>query len=402
MRNARVAISEVADINPRLTADQRPDDKEIVSFVPMASVSEETLAIEKPIDRQYTDVARGFTPFRRGDILIAKITPCFENGKMAFAKNLPCRLGFGSTEFHVLRPKQNLDGAYLFHLLRAPFIRKAGEMKMKGAAGQRRVPADFFAQLQIPLPPLAEQKRIAAILDAADTLRAKRREAIAQLDSFLQSTFVDMFGDPVRNEKGWEVKKLEDWLENIDSGWSPKCLERKANNDEWGVLKLGAVTWCEFDENEQKALPLDLKPRSELEVKRGDLLFTRKNTYDLIAAVVYVHNVRPYLMLSDLIFRLRLKHDINIEPMFLWKLLIEQNQRQTIQKLAGGAAASMPNISKAKLKSVILIHPPLPLQHKFATIVESVERQKARMQAHLAELDALFASLQARAFNGEL
>ena len=75
---------------------------------------------------------------------------------------------------------------------------------MKGVAGQRRVPAEFFSQLKIPLPPLAEQKRIAAILDAADVLRAKRRESLAQLDTLLQSTFLDMFGDPVTNPKGWE------------------------------------------------------------------------------------------------------------------------------------------------------------------------------------------------------
>ena len=76
---------------------------------------------------------------------------------------------------------------------------------MRGAAGQRRVPADFLASVQIPLPPLAEQKRIAGILDAADALRAKRREALAQLDTLLQSTFLDMFGDPVTNPKGWMV-----------------------------------------------------------------------------------------------------------------------------------------------------------------------------------------------------
>jgi type I restriction enzyme S subunit len=107
-------------------------------------------------------------------------------------------------------------------------------------------------------------------------------------------------------------------------------------------------------------------------------------------------------MLPDLIFRFRLKRDAEVEPKFLWRLLIEPHQRQTIQKLAGGAAGSMPNISKATLKTVKLIKPPIDLQRRFATIVESVERQKARLRAHLAEPDALFASLQTRAFNGEL
>ena len=259
-----------------------------------------------------------------------------------------------------------------------------------------------FAKMEIPLPPLTEQKRIAKILDTADALRAKRRETLAQLDTFLQSTFLDMFGDPVTNPKGWEVNVFDSWLDNLDSGWSPKCLVRKANDREWGVLKLGAVTRCEFNEAEQKALPPDLEPRPKIEVHQGDLLFARKNTHELVAAVAYVHDTRPNLMLSDLIFRLRLKLGAGVEPTFLWKLLAEPHQRQTIQKLAGGAAGSMPNISKAKLKTVKLIKPPLPLQTKFATIVKSVEQQKSRMKTHLTELDTLFASLQQRAFNGDL
>ena len=256
--------------------------------------------------------------------------------------------------------------------------------------------------LQIPLPPLAEQKRIAGILDAADALRAKRREALAQLDTLLQSTFLDIFGDPVTNPMGWEIEGFDNWLDNIDSGWSPKCLNREALIGEWGVLKLGAVTWCEFDDSDQKALPPSLAPRPELEVAPGDLLFTRKNTHDLIAAVAYVHKVRPRLMLSDLIFRLRLKSGIEMKPAFLWQLLIQPKQRQVIQKFAGGSAGSMPNISKAKLKTLKLIKPPFDLQHRFAAIVESVEHQKASQRAHLTELDTLFASLQSRAFRGDL
>jgi type I restriction enzyme S subunit len=254
----------------------------------------------------------------------------------------------------------------------------------------------------IPLPPLPEQKRIAAILDAADALRAKRRESIEQLDSLIQATFLEMFGDPVTNPKGWESGALGDWLEEIEGGWSPNCLDRSAVQNEWGVLKLGSVTWCSFDENEQKALPPEVAPRPELEIKSGDVLFSRKNTRDLVAAVAYVWNVRPRLMLPDLLFRLRLKDRHRINPIFLWQLLIHKRQRASIQSLAGGSAGSMPNISKAKLRYVQLIAPPHDLQTRFASIVESIEQQKARLKAHLVELDTLFGSLQSRAFNGEL
>ena len=293
---------------------------------------------------------------------------------------------------------ETVDSRFGNHWINAPDTRFRIRRLVNGI---HLYPKDV-ARLQIPLPPLAEQRRIAGILDAADALRAKRREALAQLDTLLQSTFLDMFGDPVANPMGWEIEGFDNWLDNIDSGWSPKCLNRKALIGEWGVLKLGAVTWCEFDDSGQKALPPSLAPRPELEVAPGDLLFTRKNTHDLVAAVAYVHKVRPRLMLSDLIFRLRLKSGIEMKPAFLWQLLIQPKQRQVIQRFAGGSAGSMPNISKAKLKTLKLIKPPLDLQHHFAAIAESVECQKARQRAHLAELDTLFASLQSRAFRGDL
>ncbi len=308
--------------------------------------------------------------------------------------------GFGAF-CKVLRPGPGIDPHYFGHYFRTASYRRVVS-QMASGANINNLRKEHLDNLRIPLPTPAEQKRIAAILDAADALRAKRREALAQLDTVLQSTFLDTFGDPVANPMGWDTETFENWLESIDSGWSPRCLNRRAEIDEWGVLKLGAVTWCEFDGSDQKALPPNLDPRPELEVAPGDLLFVRKNTHDLVAAAAYVHEVRPRLMLSDLIFRLRLKPGVGITPTFLWQLLIQPKQRRAIQRFAGGSAGSMPNISKAKLKTEELIRPPLELQHRFAAIVESVERQKASQRAHLSELDNLFGSLQSRAFRGNL
>ena len=107
-------------------------------------------------------------------------------------------VGFGATEFHVIRPlPHRADARYLLHYLRLERVRRDGERKMTGSAGQRRVPEYFLADLEIPLPDLAEQRRIAAILDKADELRAKRRAALAQLDTLTQAVFLDMFGDPI-------------------------------------------------------------------------------------------------------------------------------------------------------------------------------------------------------------
>ncbi|HEY9224284.1 MAG TPA: restriction endonuclease subunit S, partial [Variovorax sp.] len=212
-------LAEVAELNPPLGASLRDGDD--VSFMPMAAVDADSVTAVDRETRSYSEVSKGYTPFIDGDVLVAKITPCFENGKIAQAR-LSRRYGFGSTEFHVVRPRSDrVDARYLVHFLRQERIRKQGESRMTGSAGQRRVPEHFLAGLTIPLPPLPEQRRIAEILDKADALRAKRRAALAQLDSLTQSIFLDMFGDPATNPKGWPVDALRN-IADTTSGGTPK------------------------------------------------------------------------------------------------------------------------------------------------------------------------------------
>lgn len=289
---------------------------------------------------------------------------------------------------------------YVYHHLRC-FWSAANRFIQFGSA-TNYIRMGNFESYKIPIPPPNEQKQIAEILDRAEELRSKRREAIAQLDTLTQAIFLEMFGDPVSNLKGWKRLPFAELLINIDSGWSPVCLDRPVSGEEWGVLKLGAVTWCEYNSTENKALPLGVKPNPALEVKTGDLLFTRKNTYELVGACAIVRETPPRLLMSDLIFRFRLRADAAVNPYFLHQLLIYPTKRRNIQKLAGGSASSMPNISKAKLQTTLIELPPLNLQEEFARRVEAVEKLKAAHRASLSELDALFASLQHRAFRGEL
>ena len=137
-------------------------------------------------------------------------------------------------------------------------------------------------------------------------------------------------------------------------------------------------------------------------MKRGDLLFARKNTYELVAACALVRETPPRLLMSDLIFRLRLRAEAKIDSVFLHQLLIYPTKRGDIQRLAGGSAGSMPNISKSRLETTVIEVPPIELQHEFARRVSVVEKLKTAQRQSLAELDALFASLQHRAFRGEL
>lgn len=177
---SKTRLRHATAVNPSRSdalRDLSPDDR--VVFLPMEAVSS-TGQVRSDQRRLLQEVQSGFTHFRQGDVLVAKITPCFENGKGAFLQHLPTPVGFGSTEFHVLRPSQIIRGDYLYLVTSIPQFRVAGRDAMVGAAGQQRVPTDFIKNFVVPLPPLDEQAAIArycAHLDATVSrlLRTKRR-----------------------------------------------------------------------------------------------------------------------------------------------------------------------------------------------------------------------------------
>ena len=161
---AAARIGEIAQVNP--SSDGSSDgDNPAVSFVPMAAVEAETGVIELSRTRRLDDVRKGYRPFRERDVLFAKITPCMENGKMAVVPRLEHGLGFGSTEFHVLRPHREISPDYLYRLVSAVQFRRDAERHMTGAVGQRRVPTSYLADQLVRLPPTAEQRRVVAKID---------------------------------------------------------------------------------------------------------------------------------------------------------------------------------------------------------------------------------------------
>ncbi|TVM14230.1 hypothetical protein DPQ33_17710 [Oceanidesulfovibrio indonesiensis] len=158
----KVRLGKVAQINPKKSA--KPKDG-LVSFVPMEAVSE-TAHITSLTTRNYDEVSKGFSAFADNDVLVAKITPCFENGKGAQAANLVNGIGFGTTEFHVIRAKKDLYSRFIYYITNSYEFRFRGEANMQGSAGQRRVPTDFLKAYPIHLPPFEEQKSICARLDS--------------------------------------------------------------------------------------------------------------------------------------------------------------------------------------------------------------------------------------------
>lgn len=159
-----VRLSEAVEVNPKLDRSLLSDDLD-VSFVPMAAVEALSGGIDISTVRKYAEVKKGYTHFRDGDILFAKVTPCMENGKMAIARKLVNGVGFGSTEFHVLRPRAGIDARYIYYFVSSQTFRKEASGHMTGAVGLRRVPSAYLEEQLIPLPGIDEQREIVAELE---------------------------------------------------------------------------------------------------------------------------------------------------------------------------------------------------------------------------------------------
>jgi type I restriction enzyme, S subunit len=395
-----VAIGEVADINPVIPKELTNTPNKAVTFLPMAAISESGRIIA-PEERLISEVIKGYRYFEQGDVLLAKITPCMENGKAAFVENILHKVGFGSTEFHVLRPSSKIDGRYLFYMVWNPIFRSNAGQNMTGTAGQRRVPADFVKRYNIPLPPLEEQRRIAAILDKASAIRSKRFEAIRLTEELLRAVFLDMFGDPVTNPKGWEVKPMHKVIEKIEAGWSANGEEQPCKEDEWGVLKISAVTFGRFQPHENKVVK-NIPPNKSLIIpKKGDLLFGRANTRELVAATCLVEKNYERLFLPDKLWRL-IPNSKFANTEYLRFLLSEPKYRALLARKATGTSGSMLNVSQQKLLEMDAPIPHLNKQNNFAEVVWKIFGIRERLEVACNESNYIFNSLLHRAFRGEL
>ncbi|MEU1484544.1 restriction endonuclease subunit S [Streptomyces sp. NPDC005752] len=390
MTTHSVPLSELVEFNP--TPGRNFVGPEVVSFLGMADVSERGTTASGE-DREYSAVSKGYTPFRNGDILVAKITPCFQNGKIAQAR-INHDVGAGSTEFHVVRPRDGVDGRYVLRFLRQEWIRREGESRMTGSGGQRRVPEVYLRALKIPFPPLAEQKRIAAVLDQLDTLRAKRRDAITLLDDLTQSIFLDMFGNPATNSMGWPLGTVKEILESATYGTS----EKASLSGDVPVLRMGNVTSTgEIDMTNLKYLTIEQASEKYM-VRRGDVLFNRTNSAELVGKSA-IYRRDESVAYAGYLVRLRVDESNNPEYLaaYLNSAYAKAWFRAKCKSIVG-----MANINAKEVQAMRIAMPPLDLQMKFAESVKALESVKRAHRAHLAALDELFESLQQRAYSGQL
>ena len=298
-----------------------------------------------------------------------------------------------STGYCVLRPdKDKLDSRFLFHWVKTGVF----VQRMVDVAIGANYPAVSDAKVKaskIPLPALAEQKRIAGILDAADALRTKRREALAQFDTLLQSTFLDMFGDPVTNPMGWDTSALGEVGEVI-TGNTPSRKHPEYYGED--------IEWIKSDNINDPSFVLT-EAEERLSVAGKAVARTSPRGSILVTCIAGSPSCIGNAAIADreVAFNQQINAFVPGERIALWFAFgMFWVGKRLVQSASTSSMKGM--VSKSAFSTISIPIPPTSLQSRFAAIGESVEHQKASQRAHLAELDTLFTSLQSRAFRGDL
>lgn len=327
---------------------------------------------------------------KRGDIVIAASSGSLDVvGKAAPALD-DFDGGFGAF-CKVIRPNQKVDSKYLAHFFKTPEYRTIISSLAAGA-NINNLRSEHLDDLLVPLPSLPEQRRIAAILDEADALRTKRREALAQLDSLTKSVFIEMFGDPMTNPMGWDCKPFSE-IGKVVTGNTPS----RDMPDYYG----NAIEWIKSDNintphyyltkateglsNSGKAVGRTVPPFSILVTCIAGSPECIGNAAMTDREVAFNQQINAFVPTS-------------VDPHFIYAQILIG--KKLIQEASTNGMKGM--VSKSRFEKIMLMEPDLALQKKFAIRAQAIEALKASHVVSLTKLDALFASLQHRAFQGEL
>jgi len=389
-------LGDVVEINPRLIRGIAASQK--VSFVPMAAVDEIHGSIADRQVREFGTVSKGFPTFIDGDVLFAKITPCMENGKAAIASDLVNGVGAGSTEFFVLRPSQDVLPEYVFHFVRRLSFREACKANFTGSAGQQRVPRSYLEKVVLPLPPPAEQLRIARLLDRAVEIRRRADAARAKARAIIPALFLDMFGDPA---KDWSEATIDDILTKqanaIRTGPFGSQLKHSEFTDE-GVPVLGIdnVVDNEFKWAKPRHLPREkYEAFKRFRVFPGDVIVTIMGTTGRVA--VAPANL-PECMNTKHLCAFTLDRCLAHPRFVQGALLFDPGVRAQARGKANGQI--MEGWNMGIVRSMRLHLPPLPLQTAFAEQVQRLEATARALDAAAAKAEAMAAALSAQIFDG--
>ena len=328
-------LDEVCDIKPtKNEARLRLKATDKVSFLPMKDLGIGIKNAAPKQERILSEVEGSYTYFAEGDILLAKITPCFENGKLGIAQNLVNGIGFGSSEYIIFRSNNKLFNEYLFYFFSQEVFRLKGAKRMTGTAGQKRVSKNFIEAIPIPLPPLSEQKRIVAKLDklfaAIDKARANAEKNLSNAKELFQSYLDGIFASP---GKDWEEKRLGEVCEKV----AKIKREKMSKTDEFKYVDIGGIDNTTNRIISHKIYSWEEAPsRAQQIIKQGDILFSTVRTYLKNTAQVK-NKIYDNEICSSGFTVIRSKRDI-LNPDYIFYFSISEYFIQHLNKLQTGAS----------------------------------------------------------------
>lgn len=390
-------------IDERITGEwgQEPNSSRVKVIRTTNFTNEGTLDLSNVVERDVEEKKIENKALKKGDIIIEKSGggPTQPVGRVVYFDIDSDEKYLCNNFTSILRPKSSIvQSKYLFYQML--YLHKTGRTKkyQNKTTGIHNLILEKYLQEKIPLPPLPAQRHIANILSQAERLISQRKESLRLLDEYLKSTFLEMFGDPVRNEKGWKINSLSKFgsLKNglnytrKEEGISVRCLGVGDFKDLYKMTDLSSL----------QILNLSTLPSADYFLKEGDIVFVRSNgNRELVGRCLLVFPNSEKVSFSGFCIRYRIEKE-GINPIFLAHLFRVPIFRTYM--LYGGRGANIQNINQQTLERLKIPFPPFSLQTHFAQIVEKTEALKAEYRKSLEELEQLYGSLSQRAFRGEM
>lgn len=346
-------IKDVAQVNPRSNS---VNDDTLVTFIPMKAVSESGIVQGAEI-RKAIDVKKGFTSFETGDVLVAKITPCFENYKGCLCTELKNDRGYGSTEFHVLRSKKNITGEYLHILARTHHFRGTGELNMTGTAGQKRVPTIFLKNYDFPLPPLPEQKAIAALLSIWD-------EAIEKTERLIQVK--------VRQKLGELHSRISSQKANSTIGSFAKPVVRKVDKPEESYVAVGIRSHFKGTFQRLVEDPRTVNMDSLYRVKENDLILNITFAWEGAIALVKKEDEECYVSHRFPTYEIKRS---KAEPCFIRQLIMSSRMKYDLSNISPGGAGRNRVLNKKDFMKMPIWLPDLETQKNIGEYLGAIDNE---------------------------
>lgn len=392
-------LKYVASLNPKAAEGRKLEAVTEVSFVPMESVGEYG-GLDLSLTKELADVGDGYTYFADGDVLVAKITPCFENGKGSLAEGLVNGVAFGTIELHVLRCGSELDRGFAFHLTLTHAFRKLGEAEMYGAGGQKRVPESFVTNLTHPIPPLPEQRAIAAFLDREtakiDALVSKKERLVELLREKRTAFISHSVTKGLDPDAPMRVSGVE-WLGEIPAHWEVRRLKTIAairyglgqppKESPAGLPLVRATNVNRGHITEADMLyvdPVDVPARRSAFLSTGEIIVVRSGAYTADSAIIpekYDGAVAGYDMVVTV---------GKAKPEFIAIALLCPYVRDA-QLVVASARSAQPHLNAEELGDALILLPPGVQQ---LVIAKFVDRETAKIDALVVKVEEAIARLK--------